>query len=98
MKIKSAYALLALCVLVLSGCSKPQPVLHLYNWVDYVKPELMTQFEKEDNCKVVLDTCDSNEALCAKLKMGASVEGGSGFDHPRRTGLPTALLPRRSRA
>ena len=72
MKIKSAYALLALCVLVLSGCSKPQPVLHLYNWVDYVKPELMTQFEKENNCKVVLDTYDSNEALYAKLKMGAS--------------------------
>jgi spermidine/putrescine transport system substrate-binding protein len=63
---------LAVAVCVLAGCSKPLPVLHLYNWVDYVKPELMTRFEKENNCKVILDTYDSNEAMYAKLKIGAS--------------------------
>lgn len=55
-----------------AGCSKSVPVLHLYNWVDYIKPELITRFEKENNCKVVLDTYDSNEAMYAKLKLGAS--------------------------
>ena len=46
--------------------------MYLYNWVDYVKPELMVRFEKEHNCKVVLDIYDSNEALYAKLKLGAT--------------------------
>lgn len=72
MKMKSVFLAWVFCVVALCGCSKPQPVLHLYNWVDYVKPELMTQFEKENNCKVILDTYDSNEAMYAKLKIGAS--------------------------
>jgi spermidine/putrescine transport system substrate-binding protein len=72
MKTRSSFLALAACVVALCGCSKPQPVLHLYNWVDYVKPELMTRFEKENNCKVILDTYDSNEAMYAKLKIGAS--------------------------
>ena len=72
MRMINIFVVLAVAVCVLSGCSKPQPILHLYNWVDYVKPELMAQFEKENNCKVMLDTYDSNEALYAKLKMGAS--------------------------
>mgnify|MGYP003818565093 CR=1 FL=1 len=59
-------------VVLSSGCSKPVPVLHLYNWVDYIKPELITRFEQENNCKVVLDTYDSNEAMYAKLKLGAT--------------------------
>jgi spermidine/putrescine transport system substrate-binding protein len=62
----------AVAVCVLTGCSKPLPVLHLYNWADYVKPELLTQFEKDNNCKVILDTYDSNEAMYAKLKAGAT--------------------------
>ena len=72
MKSKFVLVALAVCVAALTGCSKPAPVLHLYNWVDYVKPELMTRFEKENNCKVILDTYDSNEAMYAKLKIGAS--------------------------
>ncbi len=62
----------ALSACLLAGCSKSKPTLHLYNWVDYIKPELMTQFEQENNCLVVLDTYDSNEAMYAKLKAGAT--------------------------
>ena len=72
---RSALACLVVAVVavaVFSACSKPQPTLHLYNWADYVKPELMTQFEQENGCKVVLDTYDSNEAMYAKLKAGAT--------------------------
>ena len=72
MRMIRMFVALAVAVCVLTGCSKPLPTLHLYNWVDYVKPELMLQFEKENNCKVVLDTYDSNEAMYAKLKIGAS--------------------------
>jgi spermidine/putrescine transport system substrate-binding protein len=57
-----------------SGCTRGagRPVLHLYNWIDYVKPELLQRFEREHGCRIVLDTYDSNEALYAKLKAGAT--------------------------
>lgn len=56
----------------LAGCGKPPKTLHVFNWVDYVKPELVARFEQENDCKVVLDTYDSNENMYAKLKAGAS--------------------------
>jgi spermidine/putrescine transport system substrate-binding protein len=65
--------LLPLCALALTGCgpSEPQDKLHLYIWADYLKPELITRFETENRCRVVLDTFDSNESMYAKLKAGA---------------------------
>lgn len=46
--------------------------LHVYTWADYVSPEVVEKFEKQNNCKVVIDTFDSNETMFAKLKAGAS--------------------------
>ena len=63
---------LVAAALVSGGCSKSKETLYLYNWVDYVKPELITRFEQENNCKVVLDTYDSNEMMYAKLRAGAT--------------------------
>jgi spermidine/putrescine transport system substrate-binding protein len=57
------------------GCSsgkKAVPVLHVYTWSDYIKPELVARFEAENKCRVVFDTFDSNEAMYAKLKAGAT--------------------------
>lgn len=64
---------LVLFVLLLSFCAagSAKPVLHLYTWADYVKPELVVAFEKQEKCKVVIDTFDSNESMYAKLKAGA---------------------------
>lgn len=45
--------------------------LFLYNWSDYIDPELISQFELEFEVEVLLDTYDSNEALLAKLRSGA---------------------------
>jgi len=69
-----AWTLAALAaVLGLAGCGKPAPkVLHVYTWADYIKPELVQRFEKENGCTIVIDTFDSNEAMYAKLKAGAS--------------------------
>jgi spermidine/putrescine transport system substrate-binding protein len=53
-------------------CAKSKRALHLYTWADYVKPELVQRFEREQNCNVIIDTFDSNEAMYAKLKAGAS--------------------------
>ena len=65
------FTILALAAAV-AGCGPSQPVLHLYNWADYISPELVRQFERENHCRVVTDTFDSNEAMFAKLKAGAT--------------------------
>ncbi len=57
---------------VLAGCGPKKPELHIYTWSDYMKPELVQQFEKEHQCKVVIDTYASNEEMYAKLTAGAT--------------------------
>lgn len=67
---------IAFLLLLLSSCSEPKvPELHLFMWADYVKPEIIERFEAEHNCRVVVDTYDTNEAMYAKLKLGVT-----GFD------------------
>ena len=61
-----------LLAIALAGCSKPQPTLHIYTWADYISPDLIKRFEADHHCKIVVDTFDSNEAMYAKLKAGAS--------------------------
>jgi spermidine/putrescine transport system substrate-binding protein len=63
---------LAASLAALCGCAEKKPVLHIYTWSDYIKPELVRRFEQENNCKVVIDTYDSNESMYAKLKAGAT--------------------------
>jgi spermidine/putrescine transport system substrate-binding protein len=46
--------------------------LNLYNWSNYIPPDLLKTFEKETGIKVNLDVYDSNESLLAKLKAGAT--------------------------
>ncbi|HPW18738.1 MAG TPA: spermidine/putrescine ABC transporter substrate-binding protein [Candidatus Aminicenantes bacterium] len=64
--------LVAAAVLAAAACGKSKPVLSLYTWSDYIKPELIRRFERERGCRVVLDTFESNEAMYAKLRAGAS--------------------------
>jgi spermidine/putrescine transport system substrate-binding protein len=49
-----------------------QNVLNLYTWADSFSPDEIEKFEQENDCKVVVDTFDSNEAMYAKLKAGAT--------------------------
>jgi spermidine/putrescine transport system substrate-binding protein len=60
-----------LCLL-LSSCGGSKPVLHVYNWSDYFAEGLLKEFEERYDCRVVLDTYDSNEMMLGKLKSGAS--------------------------
>ena len=57
---------------LLTGCGGGRPVLHIYNWADYIDEDLLRRFEAEQGCRVVMDTFDSNEAMYAKLKAGAT--------------------------
>lgn len=64
--------LLVVPLLLSVGCGGgSRPVLRVYTWSDYIKPELVRRFERENGCRVVLDTFESNEAMYAKLKAGA---------------------------
>jgi len=45
--------------------------LVMYNWTDYIAPEIFDMFEEETGIKIVEDNFSSNEELYAKLKGGA---------------------------
>ena len=65
-------AALVIVAIGMVGCGPSKPVLHLYNWSDYINPDVITQFEEKYDCRVVTDTFDSNESMYAKLKAGAT--------------------------
>ncbi|MCX6348663.1 MAG: spermidine/putrescine ABC transporter substrate-binding protein, partial [Candidatus Aureabacteria bacterium] len=71
-KVSAALALILGFAAIAFGCRKSAPVLHLYTWADYIDPDLVKQFEQENGCQVMIDTFDSNEAMYAKLKAGAT--------------------------
>jgi spermidine/putrescine transport system substrate-binding protein len=63
----------ALAASALPGCSKAsKTTLRVYTWADYLEPGLAATFEKENSCKLQIDTFDSNEAMYAKLTAGAT--------------------------
>ncbi len=64
--------LLGVGALLFSSCGKAKPELHIYNWSDYFAEDTIRAFEKQYNCRVVYDVFESNEAMYAKLKAGAS--------------------------
>ena len=47
------------------------PVVHVYNWVDYIGETTLADFEKDTGIKVVYDTYDASETVDAKLMAGA---------------------------
>lgn len=49
--------------------------LTVYNWGDYIDPDLIAKFEKETGVKVIYQTFDSNEAMLTKI-----AQGGTTFD------------------
>ncbi len=54
------------------GAAAEEPVLHVYNWSDYIAPGTVAHFERETGIKVTYDVYDSNEVLEAKLFAGSS--------------------------
>lgn len=77
-KLMIIIAILSVAVLALSACAsgggeqKLADELHIYNWSEYIDPEIFTAFEAEYGVKVVEDTFSSNEELLAKIQAGAA--------------------------
>lgn len=57
------------------GLRAAKPALNVYMWSDYIDMDLVREFEKQNDCKVVIDIFDSNEFMYSKLKAG-----GTGYD------------------
>src|SRR5471030_2770849 len=57
------------------GSTDEEKVLNVYNWSDYIAPEVVPNFEKEYGIKVHYDVFDSNEVLQTKL-----LAGQTGYD------------------
>jgi len=64
-----------LVLFMLTGCGRTQERLFIFIWSDYIKMDLVRQFEREYNVRVIMDFYDSNETMYARLRAGSG-----GFD------------------
>ncbi|MDR3238131.1 MAG: spermidine/putrescine ABC transporter substrate-binding protein, partial [Spirochaetia bacterium] len=59
-------------VFALPGCKKK--TLSIYNWDDYLNPDLVKKFEKQYGCAIALSIFASNEEMYEKVKGGAEYD------------------------
>ncbi|RWR29146.1 spermidine/putrescine ABC transporter substrate-binding protein [Sinirhodobacter populi] len=52
-----------------------EETLAIYNWGEYINPEVLTKFTQETGIRVTLDTYSANEEMLAKVQ-----QGGTGYD------------------
>ncbi len=80
MKKSLAWTLILALLVLATGCGPDRgggrqglaKELHIYNWAEYIDPEIYADFEKEFGVKVIEDTFASNEDLLAKIQAGAT--------------------------
>ncbi|MHC5099442.1 hypothetical protein ACYSNN_06240 [Peptoniphilus genitalis] len=66
---KIILALAILMVISLTGCGKEETAkeeIYVYNWGEYIDPQILKDFQKETGIKVNYDTYASNEDLYIK--------------------------------
>lgn len=63
----------AVCITRFSAISSKQE-LRVFNSGEYVETALITRFEKENNCKVIYETFDSNETMYTKIQSGSEYD------------------------
>jgi spermidine/putrescine transport system substrate-binding protein len=59
---------LALAIVAASGADQ----LNIFTWSEYLPPQVVADFEKRFDCKVVVDFYDSPEAMLTKIQSGGS--------------------------
>ncbi|MBD7983374.1 ABC transporter substrate-binding protein [Sporosarcina sp. Sa2YVA2] len=57
------------------GSKTGKDTITVYNWGQYIDPDLLKQFEEETGIKVIYETFDSNEAMMGKIE-----QGGTSYD------------------
>lgn len=75
----SALSILVICLGLLysrnfidSSNSEDKQTLTIFNWGEYIDPELIKKFEQETGILVIYETFDSNEALLTKVQSGST--------------------------
>lgn len=74
--LKPAFALIVVIALVagsivgMKSTSGPN-TLNVYNWGEYIDPEVITMFEQETGIKVIYDEFEMNEEMYSKIETGA---------------------------
>lgn len=74
--LKPAFALIGVIALVagsvvgMKSTSGPN-TLNVYNWGEYIDPEVITMFEQETGIKVIYDEFEMNEEMYSKIETGA---------------------------
>ena len=58
-----------------AGSAGSRDTITVYNWGEYIDPDLIEQFTDETGIKVIYETFDSNEAMMTKVE-----QGGSAYD------------------
>ncbi|MEQ8666307.1 MAG: spermidine/putrescine ABC transporter substrate-binding protein [Rhodospirillales bacterium] len=58
--------------LAVSSDAQAQGKLNIYNWGDYINPDVLTRFTEDTGIEVTLDTYGTNEELLAKIQSGAT--------------------------
>jgi spermidine/putrescine transport system substrate-binding protein len=63
---------LALPMMLAALPASAEGELNVYNWGDYINPEVLQRFSEEYDVEVNLDTYGSNEEMLAKIQAGAT--------------------------
>ncbi len=68
-KVVIAFLVVLLSFTVFAGIylSTPSTILYLLNWGEYIDKDLLTKFEKENNCQVIEEDVTSSEAMYQKI-------------------------------
>ena len=64
-------ALAGILLLSAAGCGGGRETLNVYNWGDYIDPQVIKDFEKEYNIKVIYEEFDTNEDMYVKIANGS---------------------------
>ena len=61
--------------ILFTACGEDKPTINVYNWGDYVDPDVIREFEEEFGVKVNYDTFATNEDMYVSIK-----KGGTSYD------------------
>ncbi|MFU0826786.1 MAG: Spermidine/putrescine ABC transporter substrate-binding protein [Lachnoclostridium sp.] len=71
-KFAATLLLATLCIIGLTGCQKSnKPTLYVYNWGEYIDPDVVDLFEEETGIHVVYDEFEQNEDMYPVIKTGS---------------------------